>query len=478
MPVYKTRMSRVPTGIPELDDALSGGFPARSMILLGGGPGSGKTIFGMTFLANGAEMFGEKGLYISFSEGKETMYAEMKELGINLLKLENAKKFWFEEMMTVSGAAMGDILGQVVTTISKNGIKRVVLDSITAVAQSFEHEYQARQILHTVLSKLVRNLGCTTLVISERLSVSPLDYHFEEFVADGILGLKAGPPRELEIRKMRGTKLSKRNFICTIDGGFRVLKTEIKSPTRPKIWKPIPNVDGRMSSGSEDLDSVLKGGFQLGSYVVFEADSAVSIAEIRLFTAGMTLNAVALGQGALGLPSAGTSPVEFFEQNQKFLRPDNLKLWRAARVVPTDVESSGLEPILPHLILLKGGEANFEADTRTLFKTISELKQLTNNKPVLRIVFYDALETEYATLHNEIVLAITRTRISGDVTIGIARPSLGILLKLLDMVDWHFRLSKVHGTLLFQGIKPETPLYAVQCDISKGFPMAKLTEVT
>ncbi|MGA2874276.1 MAG: ATPase domain-containing protein [Nitrososphaerales archaeon] len=470
-------LKRCSTGIANLDDALSGGFPEHSMILVGGGPGSGKTILGMTFLVNGADKFGEKGLYISFSESKQTMYAELKSLGIDLQKLENAKKFWFEEMMSVSGASMGDALGQVVTTISKNGIKRVVLDSITAIGQSFEHEYQTRQILHTVVSKLVRNLGCTTLVISERLSQSLSDSHFEEFVADGVIGLKHGPPRELEIRKMRGTELSHRKFICTMHGGFDVLKTEIKHPTKPKIWKLIPNPEGMISTGSEDFDRALKGGFPVGSYVIFEADTHVTVPETRLITAPLVLNQQAQGHAVLAFLSTGVSSKGFVEQARRYLPPDGLKYSRLAHVAVTDEERKEFATILPYMTFLKGGKENLDVDTNILFKTLSDLKLLTGSKPALRVIYYDALEGEASNVHNEIVLAMNRTQLFGDFTVGIARPSLSILPKLLDMVDWHFRLSKSHGTLTLQGIKPQTPLYAIQCDITEGFQKTKLIEV-
>src|ERR1700722_8455009 len=105
--VHETKTAIVPTGIPYFDNSLAGGFPAQSAILLGGNPGAGKTIFGMTFLANGAEHFGEKGAYISFSEGKEQMYANMKRLGIDLQTLEDAKKFWYMELYAATGDQMG-----------------------------------------------------------------------------------------------------------------------------------------------------------------------------------------------------------------------------------------------------------------------------------------------------------------------------------------------------------------------------------
>src|SRR5437867_10473913 len=49
-------VDRTPTGIPGLDEILSGGFPRRRVVLIVGGPGTGKTILTSQFLINGIKM--------------------------------------------------------------------------------------------------------------------------------------------------------------------------------------------------------------------------------------------------------------------------------------------------------------------------------------------------------------------------------------------------------------------------------------
>ena len=41
----------VPTGVYGLDEMMSGGFPAKRIILILGGPGAGKTILASQFLS-------------------------------------------------------------------------------------------------------------------------------------------------------------------------------------------------------------------------------------------------------------------------------------------------------------------------------------------------------------------------------------------------------------------------------------------
>lgn len=48
--------ARVKTGIPGFDELVAGGLPKESNILLTGIPGTGKTIFALQYLYNGAKM--------------------------------------------------------------------------------------------------------------------------------------------------------------------------------------------------------------------------------------------------------------------------------------------------------------------------------------------------------------------------------------------------------------------------------------
>ncbi|MEM4490228.1 MAG: ATPase domain-containing protein, partial [Desulfurococcaceae archaeon] len=60
-------VERIKTGIPGFDEILNGGIPKRNVVLLSGGPGTGKSIFSAQFLWNGLQM-GEPGLYVVLEE--------------------------------------------------------------------------------------------------------------------------------------------------------------------------------------------------------------------------------------------------------------------------------------------------------------------------------------------------------------------------------------------------------------------------
>jgi len=480
-------IQRASTGNAELDSLLGGGFPRGSLILVSGNPGTGKTIFSAGVLYQGARREKENGVYVSFSEDRKAFFENMRTVGLDMEALEEEGRFKFLEMFATTREGMGKVAGELLETIRATGARRLVVDSYSAMAQAIGTDYEGRQVLHTVLGKIVRNLGCTTLVICEQpTGEDRIGDGSEEFVADGVLNLKHTIPRELEIRKMRGTKLWTRAVTYTIDNGFRVLTTELRSPAQIKRWEPIPDTNGLVSTGSRDLDAVLGGGLPRGAYVVLESSSEVMIRELRLFTRSLCLNAVNQMRGVLVLPTGGVSAkeikaawtpyttaelfdnfVRIFEQEQ----PARTGSPSPPPYVVPMTENQGVED-----------EAQLEESSRRLHAAYRELKARSGNQPVIRNIGYDSMETMYARypekLLNEVGFAIATTRAARDITLGLAKPSLGILDKIAGIVDWHLRLTKKNGLLMFQGVKPYTSLYAVDCDVSRGYPETKLSILT
>ena len=59
------KIPRVATGIPGFDELIEGGFPKNFVILLAGTPGTGKSIFSLEYIYNGASSLNENGVYIT-----------------------------------------------------------------------------------------------------------------------------------------------------------------------------------------------------------------------------------------------------------------------------------------------------------------------------------------------------------------------------------------------------------------------------
>src|SRR6201996_8107938 len=87
-----THLAKTLTGIGGLDDLTFGGLPTGRPTLLCGSAGCGKTLFGMTFLVNGAAKFGETGVFMSFEEREQDLAANVHSLGFDVEDLVSRKK--------------------------------------------------------------------------------------------------------------------------------------------------------------------------------------------------------------------------------------------------------------------------------------------------------------------------------------------------------------------------------------------------
>jgi len=76
-------VNRISTGISNLDSLISGGLPDKTITLLSGSPGCGKTLFALNFLMDGVAK-NEKCCYISFSEDRDELLRACS--GISRLK--------------------------------------------------------------------------------------------------------------------------------------------------------------------------------------------------------------------------------------------------------------------------------------------------------------------------------------------------------------------------------------------------------
>src|SRR3954463_3003054 len=88
----RPQLPKAATGIDGLDAITEGGLPAGRPTLLCGSAGCGKTLFGVTFLVEGALRFNEPGVLMTFEERPEDIANNVASLGYDLPALVAAKK--------------------------------------------------------------------------------------------------------------------------------------------------------------------------------------------------------------------------------------------------------------------------------------------------------------------------------------------------------------------------------------------------
>jgi circadian clock protein KaiC len=213
---------RVSTGISELDVLLDGGFLKNSMILLAGNPGAGKTILSSKFIHWGA-LNEEPGVFACFSETRERLIEDMKKFNMNFNPLIRKNQLVILDLSIGSETEVQSSLNQIFETISKLKAKRLVIDSIAAMAMGLETDFEKRHLVR-LLYRLIVKTGCTTLAITDiPWNGNKIGESIEEFVTDGIILMEHSYDdsqtlkRHLRITKMRGTNHTRKTHNYIID---------------------------------------------------------------------------------------------------------------------------------------------------------------------------------------------------------------------------------------------------------------------
>ena len=225
---------RIPTGIRGLDEMLRGGLIPNRTYLVKGSAGSGKTIFSIQFLLEGAKR-GENVIYVTLEESGDEVLENMELLGLNLslpnFHLIDASPTgdlsifgdMFFENLVPDVQGLKSALESKLETIKPS---RVVIDPITMleVASKSEVEYR-REVLS--LCTLLRKFNVTTIITTQKI-----EERAEDFIVSGVFELltydfKGRTMRGIRIKKMRGS-----DFDSTVrpyrikEGGIEVYFTE------------------------------------------------------------------------------------------------------------------------------------------------------------------------------------------------------------------------------------------------------------
>ena len=268
------QLEKAPTGITGFDEVSSGGLPRGRCTLVSGAAGSGKTIFGLEFLVQGALKYGETGLLMSFEESSLNLRQDVSSLGFNLQELVDNKQLVLEscrinrsEVVTIGSFDLEGLFLRLENAIGAVGAQRVVIDPIETLLSTYGDTPIVRgELLH--LCDWLNERGLTSVMIGERGRQGELTrFGVEEYVSDCVILLDQRVEHEIGTRRLRvvkyrGSAHGTNEFPFTITSkGFVVL--------------PITSVKLSYSAGSEristglgDLDQMLGGGLYRHSSVL------------------------------------------------------------------------------------------------------------------------------------------------------------------------------------------------------------------
>jgi circadian clock protein KaiC len=155
---------RVRSGIPGLDELMSGGTKIGDATLLTGPSGVGKTIFGLRWVAQELEQK-ERCLYVTFQDTADQLTGMAAALGWDLAAARAAGQ------LVISHVPMGDLdldvlASAVRANLAEHPVSRVVIDSLAELVLAAREWERFPAYLRSLVG-LIRAAGSSSLVTSE-----------------------------------------------------------------------------------------------------------------------------------------------------------------------------------------------------------------------------------------------------------------------------------------------------------------------
>lgn len=267
-------LRKTPTGIAGLDELTHGGLPKGRPTLLCGAAGSGKTIFGLEFLVNGIQDYGEPGIFLAFEETAEDLAKNVSSLGFDLRSLEDEGKLIVDyvhvdgSQIAVAGAYdLEGLFIRLQSSVQAIGAKRVVVDTLETIFSGFDNPSLLRNEVRRLFNWF-KERELTVIITAERGEGQLTRAGLEEYVSDCVIMLdhrvsEQLSTRRLRVVKYRGSVHGTNEYPFLIDDkGISVLPLSALG-----LNHEVSNE--RISSGVLKLDEMLEGkGYFRGSTIL------------------------------------------------------------------------------------------------------------------------------------------------------------------------------------------------------------------
>ena len=294
-------------------------------------------------------------------------------------------------------------------------------------------------------------------------------------MADGVIILRKGNYngrlfREIEIEKLRGTKLERQNFLFTLDKSFRVFPPFSQKETEdPKPFEPVRGTKTHYPSGIPELDEILGGqGYPRGCSVLFELGENVPVGALDAIINPTISSFIMRNRGFITVPTIGYGPEDIRKMISSFTGEEKFDKFVRVLTFPNPLSDMNK----PYIVPWKD-------------PTVEELDAISNFNGYMEAAFELAGTTGKNTLHllsgdNLVFLAekfnssvvgrsVIANRLGKDLMIYISQPSIPELTKVFaDTLSMHFKIEEKNGSMILFGKKPKTILYVVEPDASRG----------
>ncbi|HWZ90056.1 MAG TPA: circadian clock protein KaiC [Polyangiaceae bacterium] len=262
------------TGIQGFDEITDGGLPRGRTTLVVGGAGSGKTVFALQALVNGARRttHAEPGLFVAFEESTRQIVTNAAPFGWGLPGLEKKKLFLLDARLSPEVVKAGDfdlvgMLSLLRAKADEMRAKCIVFDGVDVLLSLLDDPIAERRELYRIRDWLAE--AGLTGIITQKAGLGEADqrYGFLQFMVDCVVVLRhevvdGAAFRNLRVMKYRGSDFSGDEFPITLT------KEGVQLSHHGPVELQHEVTEERISSGLPRLDHMLRGGYHRGSNVL------------------------------------------------------------------------------------------------------------------------------------------------------------------------------------------------------------------
>lgn len=344
----------------------------------------------------------------------------------------------------------------------------VVIDSIDALADKYG--ISCTKLVTTIQRDIVEGYGSNVMFVLET-SGADVDY-----LGDGVVNFTCTEYnrrrlREMEIIKLRGCEIQQPKFIFTLDGGrirsFGYHRNQASGAPRG-AWKPMPDLDGRVSCGLGDLDRSLNGGLEKGSITLIELEQGVPTAISNELESALVSNFVSLGRGVMWVPMRKASAENARAKIARFVPDDRIdQLVRIPEKADQMTSAGGC------VVPIEG--ANAFSD----FKWQNVEYSLNGSKgPVLVLMGFDTMQSIYGNdVSDQLMDFLAMVRRNHGIFVALAPSSSAATDRLADLATTHIKIDRIGGTVLLYGEEPFTECYALDYEEKEAGGDVSLTRI-
>jgi circadian clock protein KaiC len=265
-------LERHSTGSPAFDRILGGGLPVRSLTMVAGEPGAGKTLFALQMLFHLARQ-GKKGLYFTtLSEPSLKLIQYMQQFSF-FDKDRIGEQVTFVDLgSVVRGRNADEALKAIHERVEHEEPALIVIDSFKAMRDMLGDGPSIRTFVYD-LAVHMAGWGASSLFVGE-YTAEEVATCAEFAIADGIL--RFGSQREeltamrvVDILKHRGSNCVTGRHFFEIDHNGLTFFPRVRSPDASDDAPVVPLTE-RVATGIAGLDQMLGGGLPRSSSTVVQ----------------------------------------------------------------------------------------------------------------------------------------------------------------------------------------------------------------